>query len=120
MKNRRNKGILLLALTLLIAALLTANVACEPPVPLQVENRTDMVLTIYVQGVEAGEVEPSNSMRVKNLGATGYYLIEAKNTKSEVVYSRKLSFTELNDMDWTIVIPPLQKEPESSDNVTGS
>ena len=108
MKSRRNINILLLPMVFLIAILLLLGQACgEPAVPLQIENRADIVLTIYVQGVKVGEVEPNNSIKVKNLGATGYYLIEAKNSKGEVIYTREFDFNELNDADWKVVILPL-------------
>jgi hypothetical protein len=34
------------------------------------------------------------------------YLIEAKTEDGEVVYSEEFTWQELDDMDWTIVIPP--------------
>ena len=62
---------------------------------------------LYIEGKIIGDIEPNNSIKVKDLSATfGYLLIEAKNTKREVVYSRKFSFTELNYTDWKVVIPP--------------
>jgi len=106
------RGVLLwLSLTFLIGVLLPAGEACDREVPLQIENRTDTVLTIYTQGVYDGQVEPNKSIKVKNISATfGYLLIEAKNTKGEVVYSRKLAYYQLVDADWKVVIPPLQSE----------
>ena len=107
MENQHNINILTLTLVFLFAVLLPLGEACgEPAVPLQIENRTDMVLAVYVQGIKAGEVEPNSSIEVKNLGATGYYLIEAKTSKAEVIYTRKFDFNELNDADWKVVIPP--------------
>ena len=108
MLRRGIKGLLSLGIVFLSSVVLLVGGACsEPAVPLQIENRTDTVLTIYVQGVYDGEVEPNSSIKVKYLGATGYYLIEAKNSEGEIVYSRQFSFTELNDADWKVVIPPL-------------
>jgi hypothetical protein len=107
MKRRRNNRLLLLGTVFLGAVVLLVGVACDPAIPLQIENQTDMVLIIYVQNVKIGEVEPNNSIKVKKLGATGYYLIEAGNNKGEVVYSREFSFNELHDADWKVVIPPL-------------
>jgi hypothetical protein len=107
MKRRRNKGFLLLTLIFLIGVLLLVSEACEPELPLQIENRTDMTLTIYVEGVNDGQVEPNNSIEVKNLAAIfSYLLIEAKNSEGETVCSREFSITELHDADWKVVIPP--------------
>ena len=114
MKHQRNNGILVLTsvfLIMVLLALLLVGQACDPEVPLQIENRTDTVLSIYTEGIYDGQVEPNNSIKIKNLAAIhSYYLIEAKDSKGEVVYSRKFSFTELNDADWKVVIPPVQNK----------
>ncbi|MFH1640126.1 MAG: hypothetical protein ABIB93_07470, partial [Chloroflexota bacterium] len=84
MKSQCNNRILFLTPALLIGLLLVSE-ACwgERAVPLQIENLTDIILTIYVQDIKIVEVEPNNSIKVKNLGATGSYLIEAKNSGGE-------------------------------------
>ncbi len=100
----------LLGLTLLLLFFLALFVsACDPAVPLQIENQTDMVLTAYVEGKKIGDVEPNTSIKVKDLSATfSYILIEAKNSEGEVIYSRKFSFHELNAADWKVVIMSLE------------
>ena len=109
MKRQQSIGILLLTIVFLIVGLLLLGQACDPAVPLQIENRTDMVLTIYVEGVNDGQVEPNKSIKIKDVVAIFSYLqIEAKNSKGEVIYSRKFSFNELVDVDWKVVIPPLK------------
>ena len=122
MKHQRNNGILVLTsvfLIMVLLALLLVGQACDPAVPLQIENRTDMVLTAYVEGKIIGDVEPNNSIKVKDLSATfSYILIEAKSSEGEVIYSRKFSLYELVDADWKVVIWPTVKGAENSDNVT--
>ena len=108
MKSRLNKQVLLLTLVVLTCSLLLAGVACDSEIPLQIENRTDTVLAIYTQGIYDGQVEPNNTIKIKNLAAiNSYYLIEARNSEGVTVYSRKFSFYELSDADWKVVIPPL-------------
>jgi len=115
MKRRANNVILLLTSVLLIMVLLLVGQACDPAVPLQIENQTDMVLTAYIGGKRIGDVEPNNRIKVKDLSATfSYILIEAKNSEGEVVYSRKSSFNQLHDADWKVVITPLEISPEGS------
>jgi len=93
----------------LIGVIFLVPLACEPPLPLQIENRTDMALTIYVQEHEAGNVEPNKNVKIEGIpGTLTHYLIEAKNSKGEIIYSRKFSTSELHDADWKVVIPPLQ------------
>ena len=107
MKRRGSKCILLLALAFLVILLLLVGQACDPAVPLQIENRTDMVLTIFVEGVNDGQVEPNKSIKIKDVGAiSSYLLIEARNSEGEVIFSKKFSIPELNDADWKVVIPP--------------
>lgn len=92
--------------------------ACDPEIPLEIENRTDEVLTIYVRGREEGKVKPNSIIRPTGIVAIySYYLIEAKNKQGEVVYSRNFTFYELGDLHWKVVIPPLTDGAES-DNVT--
>lgn len=114
MYSQRRGVTLWLGLVLMLVSILAASVACwgEPIVPLQIENRSEIVLTIYVQGVKFGEVEPNNSIKVKYLGVMGHYLIEAKNSKGELIYTREFDYHELRDADWKVVIPPSQiKQP---------
>ena len=90
--------------------------ACgERNLPLKIENRTDVTLTIYVQEHEVGNIKPNSSENIKDIpGTLTYYLIEAKNGKGEVIYSKKFSVSELHDADWKVVITPLENDPESS------
>jgi hypothetical protein len=106
MKNSSKNTIVLLILLILLGTLSFLYMACEPPLPLKVENRTDMVLTVYVEKQKIGDVKPNNSIKVKNLAMTKtYYLIEAKNSKGESGFSKKFSWYELRDADWRVVIP---------------
>ena len=120
MKHRHNNRALFLTLVFLTAVLLLLGQACDPAFPLQIENQTDMALSIYVQEHEVGNVEPTKSAKLEGVipGTLSYCLVEAKNSKGEVIYSRKFSLPELNDADWKVVIPPLQEGPLSSDNIT--
>ncbi|OGO22273.1 MAG: hypothetical protein A2144_14900 [Chloroflexi bacterium RBG_16_50_9] len=46
-----------------------------------------------------------------------WYLIEAYDTRRNVVYSHKFSEDELKEIDWKVVIPPIQsKLPNNSGN----
>ena len=117
MKNDFNKKIFMFILLTIFLPLFS--LACEPDLPLQVENRTYMALDIYVQEHKAGSLEPNSSAKIKGIpGTLSYYLIEAKNVEGKVVYSRKFSANELHDADWKVVITTSIKAPETSDNVT--
>ena len=118
MKNLRNSGILLLILVLVIGA--TFFTACEPNLPLEIENQTDTALTIYLKDNEVGTVGPNSIQKIKGIpGTLSEWQIVAKNSQGEVIFSRNFTAAELYELDNKVVIPPLQKGSGSSDNVTG-
>ena len=106
MKRRGSKGILLFISIVFIGVLLVIVVACDPAYDLKIENQTDMVLTVYFQENRQGNVEPHQTFTVRAGGVASRFLIEAKNTKGEPVFSKEFGFNELNDADWKVVIPP--------------
>jgi hypothetical protein len=104
-----------MALVLLLGILLIVVVACEPHIPIKIENRTNTVITVYVREHEKGNVQPNQIVEIKDVpGIYSYYLIEAKNNKGDVIYSRNYSASELHDADWKVIILPLENGPESS------
>jgi hypothetical protein len=81
--------------------------ACERLAPIQVENNTSEILTVYIDNYLIGEVKPNN--KIKNdlvFAGQDWYLIEAYNTQENVVYSHKFSNEEMKRINWKIVIPP--------------
>jgi hypothetical protein len=95
---------------LAVATLLLVGSCGERNLPLRIENRTDITLTIYVQEHEAGTVEPNRIVSIEGIpGTLTHYLIEAKNGKGEVIYSKKFSASELHDEKWKVIILPSQK-----------
>ena len=107
MKHRINISILLLTLVFLIGVLLPMGTACEPDLPLEIENRTDMALTIYLKDNKVGTVEPNSSAKIKGItGTLSEWHIKAKNSQGEVIFSRIFTFAELYESDYKVVIPP--------------
>jgi len=107
MKNRLYIFILLLTLVFLIGVLLVVGGACEPDLPLEIENQTDMVLTIYLKDNKVGNVEPNSSAKIKGIpGTLGEWQIVAKNSQGEVVFSKIFTPAELYELDNKVVIPP--------------
>jgi len=83
--------------------------SCEPSLPLQIENHTNLSLTVYVQNVEAGNLTPGDIIKVKNISGTlSYILIEAKNVQGDIIFSKNFSTSELYDDGWKVVISPKQ------------
>jgi hypothetical protein len=105
-KHPLYKVILLSFLVLILGALLTFISACDPPTPLEVENKTDQVLSIYVNDYYQFDVEPGKVVKQDTVPMIyEYYMIEAKNGIGEIIYSTKISFQKLSGNHWKIVIP---------------
>ena len=105
--KHRHSSILINLCMLFIALTLLMSMSCERILPVQLENRTDMVLTIYVQGKEYGEVEAHKSMAIRSVSITAsHVLIKAKNRDGDVIFSKKFGIDELYESDWKIIVLP--------------
>ena len=83
--------------------------ACEPDLLLEIENQADMVLTIYLKDNEKGTVGPNSIEEIKGIpGTLSEWQIIAKNNQGEVIFSKNFTASELYDLDWKVVIPPLE------------
>ncbi len=117
----------LLCSMLMLTLILTAS-ACGiyhdfPLRDLVIENQTNQVLTIILDDVLVGEVRPGDKITANDF-PIGFseYVIEAKDAQGEIVFSRSYVFEDFQKVDdgvYKVVIPPLQKGSESSDNATG-
>ncbi|MFC1934235.1 hypothetical protein ACFLXX_03690 [Chloroflexota bacterium] len=86
--------------------------ACEPPVPLEVENQTDQTVTIYVQGGRYFSVSPNSTFKGKTaLMIYSKYFIEGLNEDGEIIYSKTFDFNELSNLKWKIVIRSSETNP---------
>jgi len=109
MKYKRNAIFLLPGLLVLLCALLPVAVACEPALPLEVENKTNQVLTIYVNDFREFDVTPGEIVKKRTVPMIyGKYIVKAKNSQGKVIYSRQFEFKELQEADWKVVIQPSQ------------
>ena len=54
---------LIISLILMVFILLMTSLACERPLCIAVENKTSQILTIYVEGVSLGTVEPGKQVK---------------------------------------------------------
>jgi hypothetical protein len=107
MKHQHKK---IIFLVFLIGVLLLLGAACERIAPIQIENKTSEILTIYIDDYLIGDVKPGN--KIKNdlvFAGQDWYLIEVYNTQGDVIYSHEYQNEEMKKVNWTIVIPP----PES-------
>jgi hypothetical protein len=113
MNVKRRKSLMkVIILVLLLGTIIGTSVACERAIPVRVVNQTDQVLTIFIRGHLIGDIKPGEEIKNKNrfVSATFKdYLVEAKNTQGDTIYSRSFTFDQLSrDMDWIIIIPPVQ------------
>ena len=105
----RQKILLVAGVLMILAILLLLTVACERGAPIQVENKTNEVLTVYIDEYQIGDVKPNHKIK-NDLVFVGqdWYLIEAYDTRGNVVYSHKFSEDELKEIDWKVVITVFQ------------
>ena len=118
MSNQRGIS-LWLGLILVLTVILVASVACwgSPLMDLIIENQTAQVLTVYVDDYEVGDVGPGGQIIWADApGNMSRYIIEAKNTQGEAVFSETFTFEtrdkyhlqQIKDGVYKAVIPPLQ------------
>jgi hypothetical protein len=89
----------------------------DPGTFLKIDNQTDQTLVIFIDNLHDADVQPEElkEFPTTNILPENIYpddkkfLIEAKTKQGEVIYSENFTWQELDDMDWTIVIPPLKK-----------
>ncbi len=98
---------------ILSTMLIVIGCTCGNLFDMVIENHTDQILTIYSGEREIGDVEPGEQIVVKDLVVDfGKYLIIAKNTQGEVVFSETYSFKtnleKINGRTYKGIIPPLK------------
>ena len=107
--------IVILSAVLIISLLTSSACIGDPTVDLSVNNQTDQTVKIFISGlpqvyVPPGKVEKFATMQIlpySDLSPPDHkYLIEAKTEDGEVVLSEEFTWQELEEIDWTIVIPP--------------
>ena len=111
---RQKNSMVWLGLIFMVFILIMTSLACEGAIPIRVVNQTDQTLTIIINKVKIGEVDPG--MEIKNQNplvntASGTYFIEAKNAQGDTIYSESFTFDQLSrDMRWKVVISPSQNK----------
>jgi len=107
MKYQQNGTFLIILMATLLVVLLLVVAACDPMLVLEFENRTDQVLTIYVEGKRIDDVKPGETIKRETVvDVLPDYLVEAQNARGEVVYSKVFSTLELMKVKEKIVISP--------------
>jgi hypothetical protein len=118
MRCLSGKGKILLVVlgTILFLWLLTSCLS-DPGTFLNIDNQSNVAVSIYIRGVRHSEVPPGVTKEIGTMeiwpdpnppwGAEDYkYLIEAKTEEGKVVYSKELTWQEIDEINWTIIIPP--------------
>jgi hypothetical protein len=107
MKCQQNGTLLIILMAMLLVVLLLVAIGCEYMLVLEFENRTDQVLTIYVDGHRIDDVKPGETIKRETVPAVSAdYLIEARDAKGEVVYSKVFTNLDLSKVKDKIVISP--------------
>ncbi len=104
-------------LLMALVASMVPLVACEPPAPFQIRNNTGQTLNIFIaytfsEHVDARDVrEPAGSVETGQvlepkglIGMFEVYLIEARDSAGNIVYSKEFTARELRAAKWKVVI----------------
>ncbi len=86
--------------------LVLAQTGCEPAYSFRVDNSTNQTLTIYVNSEQIASVVAGKTAECKIQGSAGRYLIEAKDARGAVYYSTDVSYEQLRDGKYKIIITP--------------
>ena len=124
--RRRNNFVwLVLILTLLMSLMVNACgsddssewTTVQPLMRLIIENQTDQVLTIYIENLNLGNVEPGGNI-TRDKFPMMEHLIKALNAQGEVIFSETYTFKtkdkyhlqETDEQVYKAVIPPLENK----------
>lgn len=80
--------------------------ACEPLIPIRVQNNSTLYLKIYIRSDFIGEVKPNDEIRNNVILSNKYhkYLIIANSLDGAVFYSREFTYEELKAIDYLVII----------------
>lgn len=110
MTRKLNTIVSLLILVLMLGVLIMST-ACwgSPLFSLKIENRTVEYLTIYVNDYRVGDVGPGETGTRKVDYNIGKYLVVAKDSKGQTIYSKEFTSKELNETEWKVIIQAITK-----------
>ena len=92
--------------------------ACEPIAPIEIHNKTSETLMISINEAFTEEVQAGDRIKNKIVFIEARFLIEAKNLGGKTIYRNEIKYEDMKEMDWEVIIQPLDENPEISDNVT--
>jgi len=97
---------LLTILLILIPILLFVATSCEPAEPIEIRNQTNESLIVFINSNKIGTVEPQAMWQNKLYWGNSKFIIEAKNLKGEIVYSKTFTREQMYAINWAITIQP--------------
>lgn len=89
---------------LLVACLVVFLVACDPGHEITYVNETDQHITVRLNGGVHAELGPHETKDVLTLEFIRARTISAENEGGRVIYSETLTWGDLRDKGWKIVI----------------
>lgn len=102
-RSRRSHAALLFC-SLIITAIAVLSTGCDPGHDVRYVNSTDQRLTILVDGAKETTVGPMESVEVLTLEYPGASTFEAENDQGLTVYSEALTWNQLRQRGWEILI----------------
>lgn len=90
------------------ALILLSSVACDPGHGVTVVNESGQSITIYSGGHTEGTLGPGQRKTFTYIKYAGQKLFEAQDEDGDVLFSEELTWQELRERRWRIVITSSQ------------
>jgi hypothetical protein len=97
---------------IILALTVGAAAGCDPGHGVTYDNRTGQRVTVFQDGVREFVLEVSERKTYTEFLFSGSSLFEAKDDKGTVLYSELLTWDELKERGWEIVITTTRSPPE--------
>ncbi len=107
MKNIFSRINYMLLFVILVFILISPSCWGERAFPIEFDNQTDMILSIFIDDTMEGIVKPNETIAVRYFpGKYSYTVIVAKNTSGETVFSKTTYLRDLDKIHRKVVILP--------------
>ena len=90
--------------SLSLILLLLSVLGCDPAEGLTFVNEAGVQITVYSGGHEAGVIDSASKKTLLYTEYAGAKLFEARDAAGRLVYSEQLTWQDLQDRQWRIVI----------------
>lgn len=93
-----------LLLFLFFAAIASVSTGCDPGHRIAYDNQTSQTVTVFRDHTRIATLAPSEKKEFSTLEFSGARTFEAREQSGKIIYSEELTWEELKERGWKIVI----------------